>query len=53
MTFGIVIWIAPTEEIRVLAVELQSNFVENDLELWHEPTNKIPSDAAHEADKWL
>jgi len=29
---------APTEEFRVLTLELQSNFTENDLELWLEST---------------
>jgi len=37
-TFNFVIWIAPTEEIRVLELELQSNFAENDREFCLEPT---------------
>jgi len=31
-------WIAPTEEIRVLAIELRYIFAENDRELWLEAT---------------
>jgi len=37
-TFVFVMWIAPTEAIRVLACELQYIFTENDRELWPEPT---------------
>jgi len=37
-TFYFVIWIAPTAEIRVLALKLQYIFAENDRELWLEPT---------------
>jgi hypothetical protein len=36
-TFDCVMWIAPTEEIRVLAFEQQSIFAENDSELWIDP----------------
>jgi hypothetical protein len=36
--FYFVIWIAPTKEIRVLAIELLAIFVENDRELWLDPT---------------
>jgi len=32
-TFGFLICIAPTEEIRVMALELQSKLAENDREL--------------------
>jgi len=31
--FDFVTWIAPAEEIRVLAIEIQYNFAENDREL--------------------
>jgi hypothetical protein len=44
-TFNFVIWIAPTEDIRVLALELQSIFTENDREFC---LNKILSDARQE-----
>jgi len=33
-TFGLVIWIAPIEEIHVLALKLQSNIAENKREFW-------------------
>jgi len=33
-TFGLVIWIAPIEEIHVLALKLQSNIAENNREFW-------------------
>ena len=33
-TFGFIIWIVPTEEIYVLALELQSNIAENNREFW-------------------
>jgi hypothetical protein len=31
-------WIAPTEEILVLVIELEYIFAENDRVLWFEPT---------------
>ena len=37
-TFDFIMWIAPTEEIRALAIELQYIFTENDRILWIEPT---------------
>jgi len=37
-TFDFAMWNAPTEEIRVFAIELQSNFAENDRELRLEST---------------
>jgi len=36
--YGPEIWIAPTEEIRVLALDLQFICPENGLEVWLEPT---------------
>jgi len=41
-TFDFVMWIAPTEEIHVLAIELEYIFAENDRELRLEPTSYDP-----------
>jgi len=37
-TLYLVMWYAPTEEICVLAIELQYIFAENNRDLWHDPT---------------
>jgi len=37
-TLDFVMWISPTEEIRVLAIELQYIFAGNNRDLWLEPT---------------
>ena len=48
-TFDFVIWIARTEEIHVLAIEIQYIFAENNRDLWLYQLNKIFWDARHEA----